>query len=65
MPIDSVQLRFDIQGLWLLNVVIGLIMFGVALQLRPSDFRRILEKPLAPAVGLMAQFILLPGRCKP
>lgn len=61
MSIDSVQLRFDSQGLWYLNLVIALIMFGVALDLRPSDFRRIVEKPLAPVIGLVAQFLLLPG----
>lgn len=61
MSIDLVQLRFDSQGLWFLNVVIGMIMFGVALDLRPSDFRRVLEQPRALVVGLGAQFILLPG----
>jgi len=61
MSIDLVQLRFDSQGLRILNVVIGMIMFGVALDLRPSDFRRVLEKPLAVVVGLLAQFVLLPG----
>lgn len=61
MSIDLVQLRFDSQGLWFLNVVIGLIMFGVALDLRPSDFRRVLDRPLALFVGLVAQFVLLPG----
>ena len=40
MAIDQVQLRFDSGGLWLLNLFIGLIMFGVALDVRPADFGR-------------------------
>ena len=34
MPVDSVRLSFQGEGLWVLNLIIGLIMFGVALDLR-------------------------------
>ena len=61
MPIDLVQLRFDSHGLLYLNVVIGMIMFGVALDLRLSDFRKVFDRPLALLVGLASQFLLLPG----
>ncbi|MBX3422645.1 MAG: bile acid:sodium symporter family protein [Pirellulaceae bacterium] len=61
MSIDDAQLQFDSGGLGLLNGVIALIMFGVALDMRPADFRRIAEAPLAPFVGLLAQFVLLPA----
>jgi BASS family bile acid:Na+ symporter len=61
MDIDLVRLRFDSQGLWLLNLVIGLVMFGVALDLKVSDFKHIWAKPLAPVTGIVAQFILLPA----
>jgi BASS family bile acid:Na+ symporter len=59
--VDGVRLNFQEHDLWGLNVVIGLIMFGVALDLRVSDFTRILKSPKGPLIGLFAQFILLPA----
>lgn len=59
--IDTVQLNFDESSLLLLNVLIGLMMFGMAMDLDLEDFRRLLRKPKPPAIGLMAQFILLPA----
>lgn len=60
MPIDDVRLAFSPTSLQVLNVILGLIMFGVALDLHVEDFRRLLSKPKAPVVGLFAQFLLLP-----
>ncbi|SDZ76667.1 bile acid:sodium symporter family protein [Microbulbifer marinus] len=44
-----------------LNAVLAFMMFGVSLGLRPADFAAVLRRPLAPATGLMAQFLLLPA----
>jgi BASS family bile acid:Na+ symporter len=50
--------------LTVLNVLLAFMMFGVSLSLRLADFRRIVRAPVAPAVGLVAQFVLLPaGTC--
>ncbi|NNE01381.1 MAG: bile acid:sodium symporter family protein, partial [Pirellulaceae bacterium] len=43
-----------------LNVILALMMFGVSLGLRRADFVRIVRSPKAPAIGLLAQCILLP-----
>lgn len=59
--IDQVRLNFNPQGLFVINAAIGLMMLGVALELKLDDFRRIFAAPKAPAVGLAAQFILLPA----
>ncbi len=59
--IDAIHLNFNPGGLTALNAVIGLMMFGMALDLRVDDFRRILLSPKAPAIGLLAQFVLLPA----
>jgi BASS family bile acid:Na+ symporter len=59
--IDQVRLNFNPQGLMVINAAIGLMMFGVALELRLEDFKRILAAPKAPAIGLAAQFLLLPA----
>lgn len=44
-----------------LNGVLAFMMFGVSLGLRPADFAAVLRRPLAPATGLVAQFLLLPA----
>jgi BASS family bile acid:Na+ symporter len=59
--VDQIRLNFNPQSLFALNVVIGLMMLGVALDLRLADFKRIFVAPKAPAVGLGAQFVLLPA----
>ena len=59
--IDQAQLNFNPQGLFIINAAIGLMMLGVALELKVDDFKRILVAPKAPLIGLAAQFILLPA----
>ena len=58
--IDQIRLNFNPQGMLVLNAAIGLMMFGVALDLKLDDFKRIIISPKAPAIGLIAQFVLLP-----
>ena len=43
-----------------LSVVLALMVFSVALELRVDDFRRVLQTPKAVLCGLIPQFILLP-----
>jgi len=59
--IDQIRLNFNPQGLLIINAAIGLMMFGVALDLKFEDFKRIIISPKAPGIGLGAQFILLPA----
>jgi len=59
--IDQVRLNFNPQGLMVINAAIGLMMLGVALDLKFEDFKRIIVSPKAPGIGLAAQFFLLPA----
>jgi bile acid:Na+ symporter, BASS family len=59
--IDQIQLNFNPAALQALNLVLAVVMFGVALELRVGDFRRVLRAPLAPAIGLTSQFLLMPA----
>lgn len=58
--IDDVRIEFSTGSLIVLNVILAFMMFGVSLGLRPADFERIVRAPKAPAIGLLAQCILLP-----
>ncbi len=59
--IDQIRLNFNPQGMFVINAAIGLMMFGVALDLKLDDFKRVIVSPKAPGIGLIAQFILLPA----
>lgn len=58
--IDEVVLNFDPSSLLLLNLLLGFIMFGVALDLKLADFKRVVLHPKSSIVGLIAQWLLLP-----
>ena len=58
--VDQIRLNFNAQGLLVINAAIGLMMLGVALDLKVEDFKRICRSPKAPLIGLGAQFLLLP-----
>ncbi|VAW13486.1 Sodium/bile acid symporter family [hydrothermal vent metagenome] len=58
--VDSVHINFDDQTLWVLNVVLTLVMFGVALEISVVDFKQLLKKPKPIFIGVISQFILLP-----
>ncbi|MDG1581793.1 bile acid:sodium symporter family protein [Pseudomonas sp. GOM6] len=58
---EAVHLQFDPSSLVLINLIVALMMFGVSLELRADDFRRVLREPKAPVIGLLAQFVLLPA----
>jgi BASS family bile acid:Na+ symporter len=59
--IDQARLNFNPQGLFIINAAIGMMMLGVALELKLDDFKRIIVAPKAPVIGLIAQFIFLPS----
>jgi len=58
--IDSIRINFDPQTLWVLNVALALVMFGIALEISLNDFKRLLRKPKPIFTGILSQFILLP-----
>lgn len=58
--LDSLKINFDTEGLWVLNITLAIIMFGVALGISVDDFKRLLKKPKILIVGIISQFILLP-----
>ena len=54
-------MQFSSENLLILNVILAFMMFGVSLSLTGEDFRRVLKRPDASIVGLLAQFVLLPA----
>jgi BASS family bile acid:Na+ symporter len=58
--LDAIQLDFEPGRLLALNIILAILMFGVALDLRLDDFRAVLRAPKGPLVGIATQLLLLP-----
>ena len=59
--LDTIKLNFSPEGLFTLNLTLAFIMFGVALEIKPEHFRRILQNPKSTIVGFFSQFFFLPA----
>ncbi len=42
------------------TILLGIVMFGMGLTLKASDFKLVLTKPIPVLIGLAAQFIIMP-----
>ena len=58
--LDHVKINFDSNTLWILNVALAVVMFGVALGISLNDFKILYKQPKAVLVGVLSQFVLLP-----
>lgn len=58
--IDAVRINFNASQLVLLNLCLAVIMFGVALDIKVSDFKYLLRHPKIALIGLTSQLLLLP-----
>jgi len=58
--LDEVQINFDSQGLWVFNIALAIVMFGVALGITLDDFKRLFAAPKLVIAGILSQFVLLP-----
>jgi BASS family bile acid:Na+ symporter len=61
MGIDSVQITFDDNTQFILKLVLGFIIFGVALDMKVGDFKRVMENPKGVFIGLFLQFVAFPA----
>lgn len=57
---DDAVVSFSAGSLMLLNGVLAVVMFSIAIDLKPGDFRAFTKAPKPLIVGLLSQFVLLP-----
>lgn len=62
IPIDEVHLNYcaNLENVVLIKVILGFVMFGVALELTVDDFKNIARNPKGTLVGLASQVFVLP-----
>lgn len=58
--LDQISINFNQGQVTLLNICLGILMFGVALDLKLSDFSYIFKNPKPVIGGLFSQMVLLP-----
>ncbi len=59
--LDEIVLNFSPASLTLLNVILCVVMFSIALDLKMADFREVTRNPRAFVVGVVSQFVALPA----
>jgi len=58
---EAIEGSFSAGQQLLLNLILASMIFGLALDIKPVDFRRVLKAPKGPVIGVVAQFLLLPA----
>ena len=59
-PVDTLRINFNPGQMAVLNAAMAFLMFAVALDVRPSDFRKVVQFPKSILVGLTVQYLLFP-----
>jgi BASS family bile acid:Na+ symporter len=59
--LDQLKIHFDTNALWLVNITLAIIMFGVALDITINDFKNLFKQPKAVFIGVFSQFFLVPA----
>ncbi len=58
--LDTLTISFNKTGNWLLMLFMAVVMYGVALGLKPQFFRGVFNRPGSMFIGLFCQWIVLP-----
>ncbi len=59
--IDLVRVHFNPNSLMLLNILMGFLMFGIALDIKLADFQRVFQMPKLVFIGLLCQYLFFPA----
>lgn len=60
MEINQVRLNFSKDSVLFINILVGIIMFGISLDLKKADFINLWKHPKSAFAGLFSQYVLLP-----
>ena len=58
--LDTLTINFNRTGNWLLMLLMAVVMYGVALGLKPQFFRGVFNRPRALFLGLACQWLIFP-----
>jgi len=58
--LDPIRINFSASGMFIINIVLSFIMFGVALGIKPKQFSELFKEPKTYLVGLFGHLFALP-----
>lgn len=58
--VDAIKINFNPDNLLILNIILALLMFSIALDIRREDFEMLWKNPKPAIVGMVGQLIILP-----
>lgn len=58
--LDPIKINFSASGMHAINIILSFIMFGVALGIKPAEFKTLIKQPKSLILGLISQVIALP-----
>ena len=61
LNLDPVKINFNKTGMDLLNIALAVVMYGVALGIKPGTFVKVFRQPKSILAGLIGQWIVLPA----
>ncbi len=61
LNLDQIRINFSAGGMRIINIVLAFVMFGVALGIKPQEFKTVFSKPKSVLIGLLCQWVLLPA----
>lgn len=59
--LDPIRINFSAAGMHTINAVLCFVMFGVALNMQPGQFTKLIKNPKLPLIGLFSQLVALPA----
>ena len=60
LQLDPIKINFSASGMHAINIILSFIMFGVALGIKPAEFKTLIKQPKSLTLGLISQVIALP-----
>ena len=60
LQLDPIKINFSASGMHAINIILSFIMFGVALGIKPAEFKTLIKQPKSLILGLISQVIALP-----
>ncbi len=61
LELDPVRINFNAAGMHIINIILSFVMFGVALGIKPGQFKQLFKNPKPTLLGLTSQLVLLPA----
>lgn len=58
--LDPIRINFSASGMYIINIILSFIMFGVALGIKPNQFKELIKEPKTYLVGLFGHLFALP-----